>query len=695
MLASVLAVGTGRLAAVPWYPLGPYGGHARAIAADPHNSQHLYLGTATGWVYESNDGGAKWSRLSMVAKRDDLVIDQIVLDALDPKHLTVGGWVIDHPDGGLYESHDGGRTWYSQAQMRGQSVRALAVAPSDPKTMVAGTLQGVYRTQDSGVHWTPISPAGSTEIHEVESIAIDPVDPNVIYAGTWHLPWKTVDGGANWTNIKQGIIDDSDVFSIIVDPASPQTVYASACSGIYKSLDAGSKFAKVQGIPSSARRTRKLAQDPMHPETVFAGTTEGLYRTLTAGTTWARLTPPDVIVNDVYIDPKNSNHLLIATERGGVMASEDGGATFQASNDGFTARQVTSFAADPRRASTVFVGLVNDKEAGGVFKSVDGGVTWQQQSEALNGRDVFSLAALGDGTILAGTSHGIFRMNTDAWTQSGAMVPVAPPVAEAAPAAHKRVVNPRERNVPPATGRSRSGARLKPMALVQYKAVTTKPVSKAAAKRASEKPVPIVAPAMVDATVYALVPVDDAIYAGTSKGLLKGDAEGKEWTDLPALELPEMRFVAAQKRVVMVASLRQIAVSADAGATWKLVDLPAGMTQVAAIAADDAGNVWTGGPEGVYYSSDLGASWKSLRSLYVNHVSGIYFDSAEHRVLVTANQSTTTFAAHVPDFKVSFWDTGWNLRFVRPAGDHLVGATMYDGIVVQPVMVDSKIMDTK
>ena len=63
--------------------------------------------------------------------------------------------------------------------------------------------------------------------------------PNVIYAGTWHLPWKTTDGGATWTSIKQGIIEDSDVFSILVDPKQPKVVYLSACSGIYKSEDGG------------------------------------------------------------------------------------------------------------------------------------------------------------------------------------------------------------------------------------------------------------------------------------------------------------------------------------------------------------------------------------------------------------------------------------------------------------------------
>ena len=137
----------------------------------------------------------------------------------------------------------------------------------DAKVFIAGTLKGVYRSDDSGQHWKQISPAGSNEIHEVESIAIDPVDPNTIYAGTWHLPWKTTDGGATWRNIKQGVIDDSDVFSIIIDPKAPTVVYASACSGIYKSENAGEIFRKQQGIPNTARRTRVLMQDPMNAAT--------------------------------------------------------------------------------------------------------------------------------------------------------------------------------------------------------------------------------------------------------------------------------------------------------------------------------------------------------------------------------------------------------------------------------------------
>jgi photosystem II stability/assembly factor-like uncharacterized protein len=238
--------------AAAWFPLGPYGGDARSFAADPHDSRHLYLGTATGWLYESRDAGENWSRVSRIGKRDDLVVDHILIDQQDPKRLIVGAWKIDREDGGLYISEDGGKNWYAQAEMRGQSVRAMARSISDPREIVAGTLQGVFRSTDSGRHWTLISPAASTEIHEIESLAIDPADPNVIYAGTWHLPWKTIDGGATWQNIKQGLIDDSDVFSIIVDPKQPNIVYASACSGIYKSVDAAEQFKKIQGIPATA-----------------------------------------------------------------------------------------------------------------------------------------------------------------------------------------------------------------------------------------------------------------------------------------------------------------------------------------------------------------------------------------------------------------------------------------------------------
>jgi photosystem II stability/assembly factor-like uncharacterized protein len=640
-----------------WLPFGPDGGDARSFAADPHDHSHLYLGTLTGWIYESRDGGGTWKRLAWVGKRDDLVLDSIVVDSANPKHLLVGAWVLGSTEGGLYISNDGGVSWESDAVMRGQSIRALAASPSNPKIVVAGTLKGVYRSTDAGEHWTLISPEGSQEIHEVESIAIDPVDPQIIYAGTWHLPWKTTDGGEHWANIKQGIIDDSDVFSIIVDPKDSNVVYASACSGIYKSQSAGEKFQKVQGIPSTARRTRVLEQDPQNLNIVFAGTTEGLFRTGDSGATWIRTTGPEVIVNDVYIDPTNTNRLLLATDRGGVLASNDGGYSFLPSNSGFSARQITSYIGDAAQPATIYVGVVNDKAWGGVFVSDNGGLSWSQKSTGLNGQDVFSLGQASDGTILAGTGHGIYRLQGEVWNRVNN-------------------VSLSEHQSPQAAAEKKTSAPVRAAGKVRA----------AAPKRTVE-----VAPAHVfDANVNAIARAGDTLYAATSAGMLRSVTAGESWKLVAGPERQDWRFVAAARSWVLVATLRTAMLSSDGGQRWESMGLPATLDQLAAVAVDDSGSLWVAGRQGVFLSQDRGTTWETLKNLPIGDVNSLFYDQPSQRMLITANnKNMIAFAVHLPDHAVRYWNTGWHLKLVRPVGDYLVGATLFDGMVVQPRMVDS------
>lgn len=706
---------SGPALAAPWFPLGPYGGDARAFAADPADSKHLFLGTTNGWLYESHDAGANWHRLSQIDKRDDLVLDHILVEPGNPRRLIVGTWKIDREDGGVYISQDGGKNWYQQAQMRGQSVRAMARSASNPHIIVAGTLQGVYRSEDDGVHWNLISPAGSKEIHEIQSLAIDPADPKIIYAGTWHLPWKTTDGGENWSNLKQGIIDDSDVFSIIIDPQTPSTVYLSACSGIYKSVDAADQFKKIQGIPATARRTRKLLQDSTALDTVYAGTTEGLYKTLDGGKTFARMTDPNVVINDVYSDPADPQHVLLATNRAGVLSSHDGGTTFEPSNVGFTARQVSSFASATHGGYKLYVGVVNDKESGGVFQSVDGGLRWIQQNTGLGGRDVFSLVSTQAGTLLAGTSHGVFRFESDSWLDSSDLTPSSPAQGGGSDKPSTPAATAEGAASDAATAAS-SDPGTKPAATktAAHKgaASTHKPQSKTAAHRtagrtgssakrvqakkpvhpAPRRPAPVpaaVAPQRLDTIVYSLVADGENVFAGTETGLFRSPDDGHLWLPVSGLKMPEVHFFAAHKQMLMAAALKEIAVSTDGGDTWTNVPAPDGITQIAAIGVDELNNLWVGAGEGVYYSSDRGATWKTLRSLYLHQVDGIFFDAPQHRVLITSSISTFAFAVYLPDYKVKYWDSGWSLRFVRPVGDHLIGATLFDGMVLQPQMVDS------
>lgn len=642
--------------AAPWLPFGPFGGDARSFGVDPSDHEHLYLGSLNGWIYESHDRGSSWARLARLALRDDLALDHILVDPANPKHLLVGVWIPGSKEGSLYSSVDAGRSWVENADMKGESIRSMTESLSDSKIIIAGTLKGVFRSVDGGTHWKQISPVGSMEIHEVESVAIDPTNPAIVYAGTWHLPWKTVDGGDHWTNIKDGIIDDSDVFSIIVDPKAPATVYASACSGIYKSDDAAAKFRKIQGIPSTARRTRVLKQDPAQRGTVFAGTTEGLFRTVDEGKTWSRTTGPEVIVNDVYVDPKDSKRVLLATDRGGVLASEDGGSSFSPANRGFTARQVAAYAADAHNPASLYIGILNDKEWGGVFTSDNGGLTWIQQSTGLSGRDVFGLAQAVDGTMVAATSHGIFRLKDSMWTEVGAF-----------------------RSAPAAPATAKPGK-------------STRPSPARGGDTSSRKPRGSQPADSFDGGVYGLVADGNQMYAASTRGLLVSPTSGESWSAAAGMPPGTYRSVAAAKNVVVAATLNSVAQSSDSGATWVELPKPEMLTQIAAVAVDDDGDIWAGGREGLFVRRGGMQTWQNPPNLPIRDVNSLFYDRGSHQIVATANNTTTLiFAIHVPDFATKSWDTGWHMRFVRVVGDHMIGATLYDGIVLQPRMVESPI----
>jgi hypothetical protein len=111
---------------------------------------------------------------------------------------------------------------------------------------------------------------------------------------------------------------------------------------------------------------------------------------------------------------------------------------------------------------------------------------------------------------------------------------------------------------------------------------------------------------------------------------------------------------------------------------------------------DDTGGIWVGGREGIFVSEDRGMTWQPLTGLDIRDVNSIFYDEASQRILITADsKNSIVFAVHLPDRSVRYWNTGWSLRMVRPVGDHFVGATLFDGIVIQPQMVDSSKVATQ
>jgi len=628
-----------------WTAVGPAGGDARAFAVVPGQPNHLYLGTINSWIYESLNGGASWRRMAKLDQVDDLALDNIVVDESNPSTIFVAAWRIGLTDGGLWVSHDAGQSWNAVAGLRGQSIRAFAQAPSNPKLLFAGTLDGVFRSTDGGVSWSLISPPASKEIHEVESLAVDPVDPNIVYAGTWHLPWKTVDGGKNWKNIKQGVIEDSDVFSIILDSARSSTVYLSACSGIYKSENAGDMFHKIQGIPSDARRTRVLMQDPAHHDVVYAGTTQGLYKTTDAGNTFKNMTSADVIVNDVFVDPKDSNHVLLATDRGGVLASTDGGTTFVASNEGFSERKVDALLVDHADPARMYAGVVNDKTYGGAFFTINGGVVWQHIGEGLEGRDVFALAQAQDGTVVAGTSRGIFALTQNL---AAGVSPHWEP--------RNRIAN----------------THLNPTPKTQ----PGKPV------HAVKKVIP--AASEFNGRVSALDLTGNSWLASTSLGLFTSKDQGATWQGGPVMDSGEYISVATLGTTMAAARSDAIVFSTDAGASWTPLQLPGTLTRLHRVAFSSDGTLWLGAREGVYYSQDNGKSWLWIERLPFRDVNDLTFDTHLNRIVVSSRSSDQIYAIDPKTTTWKWWKTGYRLSAVRAAGDHMVAASLYDGVLVEP-----------
>jgi photosystem II stability/assembly factor-like uncharacterized protein len=634
-----------------WRSIGPYGGDARSFAAVPGDPQHLYLGDTDNWIFESRDAGATWTRLSRIGELNDpgdLIVDSIVVDESDPSTLFAGVWRTYQPDGGLYVSHDGGKTWKPIPALHGQSIRSLAQAPSDANVIVAGSLQGVYRSLDHGATWDLISPPPdnplSKEIHEVESLAIDPRKPEVIYAGTWHLPWKTSDDGAHWHNIKQGVIDDSDVFSIILDPEKPSIVYASACSGIYKSENGGEVFHKIQGIPATARRTRVLMQDTHHREVVYAGTTEGLYRTRDGGHEWKPLTGADVIINDIYLDPSHPGRILLATDRGGVLASDDDGATFAQSNQGFSARKVEALVADSRDPRRILAGVVNDKSYGGVFLTTDSGANWGQIATGLDGRDVFTLAQAKDGTVLGGTSHGIFALETGAdfsdphWTMRSSIVNYGTKIVSENVNGHK--VNRIENITIPAREMS--------------------------------------------SRVAAFDLTGETWLSATSEGLFTSTDQGATWQGGLVLGSAEYNSVAVWDGEMLASRRHGVVFSKDQGKTWDPMQIPSRIKDIRKIAFSKDGELWIGAGDGVYFSRDRGVNWFWLEKVPVWDCGDLFFDPRTGHMLATSRSSPVLYSIDPKSLAFTATTTGFRLFMARSAAGIRFAASLQDGVLIDP-----------
>jgi photosystem II stability/assembly factor-like uncharacterized protein len=336
------------------------------------------------------------------------------------------------------------------------------------------------------------------------------------------------------------------------------------------------------------------------------------------------------VINDVLIDPREPAHVLLATDRGGVLASNDGGLTFIASNAGFAHRQVATALMDRNNSSVLYVGLLNDKEQGGVFVSRDGGRSWKQMSDGLDSRDVFVLCQSQQGALFAGTDRGILRyeQNQNRW------------IALSTPA--------------------------------------TLETASARKKQTSQASDP------VSGRILDLEMTAQRWYATTSNGLFTSTNNGESWHREEAPQFKSAEKIAAAGNMLAVAGNNGVAVTLNDGESW-LAAKPLN-TVINSIAIDPrgAGAIWVGGRDGIYRSTDLGDTWSRINSLRLSNVAMVEVDAANQRVLALGAGSKNIYETRDNGRTWSAINSGWPLRSVYLAGGRLLAITPFDGVILQP-----------
>ena len=641
-----------------WRNTGPPGGDVRGLVVDPSNPDRFYFGTLDGQIYTSSDAGKTWQLLYNFG-RPKLFVDHIIVDPRNPRTIYVAAHRHKEP-GGFFKSADGGNTFRESSQLKNEAIHSLAQSSSNPDTLIAGTFNGIFRSDDAGETWQQLPTQNTPNLVHVESLAIDPRTANIIYAGTWYLPYKSSDGGQTWKSIKTGIIDDSDIFAIDIDPRDPNHIIASACSGIYESKSAGEGWKKVQGIPSQSRRTRAILQHPSIPGVVFAGTTEGFWRSEKGGDadSWMVTTSRQLEINSIAVHPSRPDTVYIGTNNYGVMVSNDGGKSFVPTNGGFSGRFANAILADRETPNRIYASTINTATGGGFFfVSNDNGETWRPSMRSMPSR-LITYSILQDvidaNIIYLGTNLGVYRSIDRGLSWAPVWAPSTPESKKPAPRTSARTVKPavKSRAKRPALSEETitavqealntagyhigppdgKGGPLTLAALKRFQADRHLPatgkfdditlaalgVSKSSTPESGEQPSVILADA-----VNALAHTVDAdtgkpgYLAATNTGLYRSFDPAKGWQKLPFgigldprttcistnLEEPETIWAGTPASGVLVTK--------DGGKTWRqAVGIP-GDFPVNTVAQDPhrPSYVYVGTKQALYMSHDGGATW--------------------------------------------------------------------------------------
>jgi len=343
------------------------------------------------------------------------------------------------------------------------SIGDLAIAPSDPQILYAGTGEpnnrqssswgnGVYKTLDGGKTWQHV---GLSDTHHIGRVLAHPRDPDVAYVAALGRLWgpskerglyKTTDGGRNWTNTKF-VDEDTGFVDVAMDPESPDTLYAASYqrrrtplgyngggpgSALWKTIDGGATWKKLtKGLPEGELGRIGLAVYLREPHIVYAlvehAKEGGVYRSEDRGETFAKMSstnPRPSYYSKIRIDPNSDRGIWVMGAP--MYTSEDGGKTFKTDVVEKIHGDYHAMWIDPANSDHMIVG-----SDGGIHLSYDRGRSWdfvntvplaQFYEVALDNQRPYQVyGGLQDNGSWAAPSRTLFRqgISNDEWVRVG------------------------------------------------------------------------------------------------------------------------------------------------------------------------------------------------------------------------------------------------------------------------------------
>ena len=303
--------------------------------------------------------------------------------------------------------------------LRGWEIPRIAVLPSQPNRVVAGTRgDGVWVSEDYGQTWTKPSRGIPGAPGKVQCVTIDPRDPNTIYAGAEPVDlFASRDAGQHWTR-HASVWDDPRVATVfnpgadvepylrnvVLDPKSSTTIYVTLHVGyILRSADNGESWELLDN--GFDHDIHAFVIDPNNADRIYlasggdgarhgGGTTgRALYRSEDRGASWI----PSAMDFDqdfsmpMAMHPTDSNVLFSSMAKanpsrwvgrpGGaesvVIRSRDGGVSWERLANGLEATStkfVETIAFDGEEPDHVYLGL----RSGEFYATEDGGDSWEE-----------------------------------------------------------------------------------------------------------------------------------------------------------------------------------------------------------------------------------------------------------------------------------------------------------------------------